>query len=240
MAKNKKFEETDEAFAQIEETLGRTEQFVENNKKNLGYGVAAVLGLILLVLAYINYVKKPAETEAYAKIFHAEQYFEVDSLDLALFGDGINPGFLDIIDNYGSTKSGNLAHYYAGICYLKLSVDDEANKQDYLEKAIKELKDFSSDDLNIQPMAIGAIGDAYLEMGDLDKAVGYYMKAANHNENEFTTPLFLKKAGMTYGIIGDHEKALEAYNTIKVKYYQSVEGREIKKYIGREEAFLNK
>ena len=240
MAKNKKFEETDEAFAQIESTLGRTEQFVENNKKNLGYGVAGLLGLIILVLAYINYVKKPAAAEAYSKIYHAEQYFEVDSLDLALFGDGNTAGFLDIIDNYGSTKSGNLAHYYAGICYLKLAAKDEVNKETYLENAISELKDFSSDDLNVKPMAIGAIGDAYMELGEIDKAAGYYMKAANHNDNEFTTPLFLKKAGMTYSILGSHEKALEAYNTIKTKYYQSTEGREIKKFIGREEAFLNK
>ena len=240
MAKNKKFEETDETFAQIEETLGRTEQFVENNKNNLGYGIAAILAAILLVLGYINYIKKPAESEAYAKIFHAEQYFEIDSLDLALNGDGINPGFLDIIDDYGSTKSGNLAHYYAGICYLKLAAKDPEIKETYLGNAIDELKDFSSDDLNVQPMAIGAIGDAYMELGETEKAVGYYMKAANHNDNEFTTPLFLKKAGMTYSMLGDHEKALEAFNTIKTKYYKSTEGREIKKYIGREEAYLNK
>lgn len=239
MAKKKKFEEAEETFAQIEGTIGKTEQFVENNKKNLGYGVLALMAVIVLVIAYFNLVKEPAEQEAYNTIFHAEQYFAKDSFDLALNGDGINPGFVSIIDDFGSTKSGNLAHYYAGICYLQLANNSE-NKNEYLENAIDELKSFSSDDLNIKPMAIGAIGDAYMELGDNDKAVSNYMKAANHNDNQFTSPLFLKKAGLTYSLLGEHQKALDAYNIIKTKYYKSTEGRDIKKYIGREEALLNK
>jgi tetratricopeptide (TPR) repeat protein len=193
-----------------------------------------------LVIAYFNYVKEPNEQEAYDTIFMAEQYFAKDSFNLALNGDRDYPGFLDIIDEYGSTKSGNLAHYYAGICYLRLANDNEATRDEYLNNAIDELSSFSSDDINIKPMAIGGIGDAYMELGDMDKAVSYYIKAANHNDNKFTTPLFLKKAGMTYSILGDHQKALDAFNTIKTKYYQSTEGRDIKKYIGREEAYLNK
>jgi len=240
MAKKNKFEETDETFAQIEDTLGRTEQFVENNKKNLGYGVLGLMVLIVLVIAYFNYVKEPNEQEAYETIFMAEQYFAKDSFNLALNGDRDYPGFLDIIDEYGSTKSGNLAHYYAGICYLRLANDNEATRDEYFNNAIDELSSFSGDDINIKPMAIGGIGDAYMELGDMDKAVSYYIKAANHNDNKFTTPLFLKKAGMTYSILGEHQKALDAFNTIKTKYYQSTEGRDIKKYIGREEAYLNK
>ena len=240
MAKKNKFEETDETFAQIEDTLGRTEQFVENNKKNLGYGVLALMVVIVLIIAYFNYIKEPAEQEAYDSIFTAEQYFAKDSFDLALNGDGENLGFKEFIENYGSTKSGNLAHYYAGICYLRLANNDEATREEYFENAIDELGSFSSDDLNIKPMAIGGIGDAYMELGNMDKAVNQYMKAAKYTDNQFTTPLFLKKAGMTYSIMGEHQKALDAFNIIKTKYYKSTEGRDIKKFIGREEAFLNK
>jgi len=237
--KNKKFEETDEAFAQIEDTLGRTEQFVENNKKNLGYGVLAFMAVIVAVVLYFNYIKEPNEQEAYDSMFQAEQYFAKDSFNLALNGDNSAPGFLEIIDNYGSTKSGNLAHYYAGICYLQLA-NGSTNPNEYFENAIDELGSFSSEDINIKPMAIIATGDAYMELENMDKAVSNYMKAANYMDNEFTTPLALKKAGDTYHIMGEHQKALDAYNTIKTKYYKSAEGREIKKYIGREEALLNK
>jgi hypothetical protein len=239
MAKNKKFEETEETFAQIEDTLGRTEQFVENNKKNLGYGTAGLMAIIVAVVLYFNYVKEPNEQKAYEAIYQAEQYFAKDSFDLALNGDNSAPGFIEIIDDYGSTKTGNLAHYYAGICYLQLA-NSSANREEYLNNAIDELKDFSSDDLNIKPMAIGAIGDAYSELGDNAKAASYYMDAANYKDNKFTSPLFLKKAGMMYSILGDHQKALDAFTRIKTDYYKSAEGRDIKKYIGREEAFLNK
>jgi len=240
--KNKKFEETEETFAQIEETLGRTEQFVENNKKYLGYAIAGVLGVILLVIVYYNQFKMPAEKEAYSKIYIPELYFATDSFDLALNGDGMNPGFLEIIDDYSSTKSGNLSHYYAGICYLKLANQetDEASKNDYYDNAIEHLKSFDSDDIIVKAMALGAIGDAYMEMGDMDRAANYYEKAANWQKNEFTTPLFLKKLGNTYHLMGDHEKALQAFTTIKKEYYRSAQGQDIKKYIGREEGYLNK
>ncbi|MCK5776418.1 MAG: hypothetical protein KAH25_09580 [Bacteroidales bacterium] len=239
MAKKTKFEETDEAFAQIEDGLGRTEQFVENNKKNLGYGVLGFMAIIVAVILYFNYIKEPNEQKAYDSMYQAEQYFAKDSFNLALNGDNSAPGFLEILDNYGSTKSGNLAHYYAGICYLQLA-NTSNNREEYLENAIDELKSFSSEDINIKPMALGAIGDAYMELNDNDKAVSYYMDAANYLDNDFTSPLFLKKAGMTYSILGEHQKALDAFNIIKTKYYRSTEGRDIKKYIGREEAYLNK
>jgi len=239
MAKKTKFEETDEAFAQIEDTLGRTEQFVENNKKNLGYGVLGLMAVIVAVVLYFNYVKEPNEQKAYESMFQAEQYFAKDSFNLALNGDKSAPGFLEVIDNYGSTKSGNLAHYYAGICYLQLA-NSSSNRDEYFENAIDELNSFSGDDINIKPTAIGAIGDAYMELGNMDKAVSNYLKAANYMDNDFTTPLYLKKAGDTYSIMGEHQKALDAYTIIKTKYYKSAEGREIKKSIGREEAFLNK
>ncbi|RUA23578.1 MAG: hypothetical protein DSY76_09330 [Bacteroidetes bacterium] len=237
--KNKKFEETEETFAQIEDTLGKTEQFVENNKKNLGYGVVGLMAVIVAVVLYFNYIKEPNEKEAYDSMFQAEQYFAKDSFNLALNGDNYAPGFLEIIDNYGSTKSGNLAHYYAGICYLHLA-NSSANPKEYFENAIDELGSFSGDDINIKPMSYIATGDAYMELGNMDKAISYYMKAANYKDNEFITPLALKKAGDTYHIMGEHQKALDAYTTIKTKYYKSAEGRDIKKYIGREEALLNK
>ena len=52
----------------------------------------------------------------------AEIYFEKDSFNLALNGDLNSAGFIDIADDYSSTKTGKLANYYAGICYLNLVI----------------------------------------------------------------------------------------------------------------------
>jgi tetratricopeptide (TPR) repeat protein len=238
MAK-KKFEQTEESFANIEEAIGKTEQFVESNKKTLSYAVIGLFAIVLIVMGYNKYIRIPSEETAYSNIWHAEQYFKIDSLDWALNGHGNNDGFLDIIDANGSTKSGNLAHYYAGICYFRLAQKDTTSlANDYYELAIDYLSDFDSDDLNVKPMAIGAIGDCEMELGNKDKAADYYVKAARLNDNEFITPLFLKKAGMTYSLLGDHQKALELFEDIKLNYSKSFEGNEIKKYIAREKEIL--
>jgi tetratricopeptide (TPR) repeat protein len=159
-------------------------------------------------------------------MFGAQQYFEKDSFKLALKGDGNNPGFLTVIDEFGGTKAGNLAHYYAGICYLKTG---------QFQQAIDNLESFSADDEFVAPIALGATGDCYMELGKTDQAIDYYNKASKKSENEMTTPLYLMKAGIASEIKGDFKTALENYNTIKEKYKKSQQATEIDKYIARAE-----
>jgi tetratricopeptide (TPR) repeat protein len=157
-------------------------------------------------------------------MFMAEKYFEQDSLKLALNGDGQYPGFLEIIDDYGMTKSAKLAHYYAGIIYLN---------EGQFEEAISHLKKFKTKDALVQPMAQGAIGDAYMELGKTAEAADYYLKASKISENEFTTPVFLQKAAWAFEEAGNNAKALEAYDRIRVEFPRSAEARDVEKYIAR-------
>lgn len=226
----KKVEKIEEQIIAVESALSRSERFLEENYKIV---IGIIVGIIIVVLGvfgYIKYVKEPREREAQSQIFMAQRYFEVDSLNLALNGDGNALGFLAIADEYGSTKAGKLANYYAGISYLKLG--DFDNAISYLEK-------FKSKDEIVSCMAIGAIGDAYLEKGDQDKALSQYEKAAKNKENTFTTPMFLMKAGLVYELKGQWKEALEIYQRIKKDYYRSFEAQEIDKYIARAEANLN-
>lgn len=207
--------------------LSKTEQFIEDNKKRLSYIVGFI---IVLVLAYIGYNKlyiAPMEQEAHSQMFFAEAYFEKDSFRLALEGDGQNLGFLDIIDEYGASSAGNLASYYAGVCYLQLG--------DF-ENAVNYLEDFSCDDIMISSMAKGAAGDAYLELGEEDKALNNYLAAANDKPNDFTTPIYLLKAAMLYEKNKDFQKSLEIYERIQKEYSKSNEGRKMDKYIARAKA----
>lgn len=157
-------------------------------------------------------------------MFMAEKYFEQDSLKLALNGDGMYPGFLEIIEDYGMTKSARLAHYYAGIILL--------NEGQY-EDAITHLKKFTVKDAMVAPMAKGAIGDAYMELGDVAKAAESYIEASKISENEFTTPVFLQKAAWAYEDASNKAKAIEAYEKIRVDYPRSTEARDAEKYIAR-------
>jgi tetratricopeptide (TPR) repeat protein len=226
MSEKKKIKQQEEekGFETIEETLSRTEQFIEKNQKILSY---IVIGILVVVAGYMG-VKKyyilPHRVEAQSQMFGAVNYFERDSFNLALNGDGSFLGFNDIIDEYGNTPAGNLAHYYAGISNLRLGNFDEA---------ISQLQSFSSDDLIISTMALGAIGDAYSELNDNEEAVSYYVKAVENNPNDFTTPIFLFKAGLMYEILGDWENALKYYKRIETEYPKSKEARDIQKYITR-------
>lgn len=231
MAKKKSQEPEGKNIQAVEEALTKTEQFIEKNQKVLMYVVAGIVIIVLGFMAFKKYYLTPMEKEARNQMFMAERYFEQDSLNLALQGDGNYLGFLDIIDEYGMTKAANLSHYYAGMAYLK---------QGMYEEAIDHLKDFGSDDVMVQAMAYGGIGDAYLELGEVGKAIDYYLKAANYEENFFTSPIFLKKAGLAYETEGDYEKALEQYKKIKQNFPKSQEFRDIEKYIARAEASLEK
>ena len=135
----------------------------------------------------------------------------------------------NIISDYGSTKTGKLASYYAGISYMKLG-----NYND----AISYLKKFNGNDQIIAPMALGAIGDCYMELDDMNNAVSYYGKAAAKNPNDFTSPMFLLKEGMTYEIMENYAKALEVYKTLKKDFPLSNEAFDINRNIANMEEKL--
>jgi tetratricopeptide (TPR) repeat protein len=222
MAKNKK-DENPTTITSVEETLTKTEHYLEENYKTLliGLGVIVLLvGLIWLGKLYLN----KRNSEAQSQMFQAERYLELDSLKLALNGDGNYLGFLDIAKDYKFTNTGNLAKYSAGICYLHLGNYQEAI--DFLNKYTKKDKVIGS-------LAIGATGDAYVELGDLDKGVSKYIEAADYAGNSFNTPLFLMKAGEIYELKGKFPDALKIYERIETEFPESTEGTTIEKYIAR-------
>jgi len=227
---SKKKAQRGENLEAVEQALSSTERFIEDNQKTLTYIVLAVIVIIAGYLGSKRFIIGPKEKEAQAQIFMAESYFEKDSFNLALNGDGNYLGVLDVIDNYKMTKTANLAHYYAGISYLRLG--------EY-EKAIDYLQDFKSNDDMIKPIAIGAIGDAYAEMDNYGKAVQHYIEAANEAENSLLTPLYLQKAGELLELQDKPSEALKHYKRIKTDYPDSNEGRQIDKYIARTELKIN-
>ena len=222
MAK-KKTDANPHGIQNVEETLTRTEHFLEENYKPLLYGLGAVIVLIGLVWLGKIYVGKQ-NSEAQAQMYQAENYLEMDSLKLALNGDGNYLGFVDIAKNYKFTKSGNLAKYCAGICYLHLGE---------FENALSYLSKYKKEDNVIAALAIGASGDAYVELGDLDKGSAKYIEAADYSNNTFNSPLFLMKAGQIYELQAKYPEALKVYERILNEFPTSTEGTTIEKYIAK-------
>lgn len=222
MAAPKKDTKPAGGFEEVESALSRTEQFIEDNQKIITTAVIAIVVLVGAFLGYKRFIVAPAQTEAESEMFFAEQYFETDSFNLAINGDGNFFGFIDIIDEYSSTKAANLAKYYTGISYLHLG--------EY-EMAIDYLRKFKSKDNMLAPIALGAIGDAYIELGDLDEGLTHYIRAAHFGVNEFLTPLYLMKAAQIHEEMGEFQKALNLYEEIGKDFPESTEGRNIEKYV---------
>jgi tetratricopeptide (TPR) repeat protein len=220
----KKNDNAEEKIVAVEEALSKSEKFIEKNQKIIIIVLSAIIVVVLGFLGFRKFIAEPREAKANNEIFMAQGYFEKDSLDKALNGDGQNAGFLDIINDYGSTKAGNLARYYAGVSFLK---------KGEFQKAVDFLEDFSTDDPIVGPMALGATGDAYLELGKNEKAISLYTDAAEKFPNELTSPTFYMKAAMTYELVGNYTKAVGLYEKIKGTYPKSFEGRDIEKYIAR-------
>ena len=220
----KKTNKIDDQFGQVEEALSKTEQYIEDNQKNLVRIVGGIVAIIALILGFNKFYLEPMNKEAQSEMFMAELYFQKDSFQLALDGDGQYYGFLDIIDEYSITKSGNLANYYAGLSYLHL---------DEYEEAIDYLKEFSSDDILLSTLALGCIGDAYLELGNTKKALKFYTDASNNSDNSFTSPRFLFKQAMIHESNEDYKQALSLYKIIQSDFKTSHEGNGIEKYISR-------
>ncbi len=226
MAKRKKTKEDDKNIVAVEEALSKSEQFIERNQNTIIFSVLAIVIIIAGYIGYTRFILEPREQEGFEEMFKAEQYFEREDFELALEGDGEYPGFLDIISDYRMTKAANMARYYAGISLIRLG--------EY-EEGIEHLKDFRKRDTFLGAMAYGAIGDAYWEMGDENRALRYYRRAYGHEPNNLTTPAFLFKAGLVYESIGEYEEALQRYERIRKEYAQSQEARDIEKYISRVE-----
>lgn len=209
--------ESSEALA---EQLQGAETWMERHPKTV-VGVAVAIALVVGGYFGFQYYKDNQNAEAQQEMFQAVYYFEADSLDLALNGDGNNLGFRDIVQEYKFTDAANLANYYAGVAYLK---------QGKWELARLYLNDFSSDDLLVQARAYSLIGDAYMEEQNFDEAARFYSKAAEYKPNKYFTPAYLMKAALAFEKNNQNDKAVEAYDKIIQKYWDSAEYQNARKY----------
>jgi tetratricopeptide (TPR) repeat protein len=230
MAKKKEFDLIDNPEAAVEASLSKVEGFVQNNKEKILYVLGAVVVLIAGTWGYNQFITKPKEEKAQIAIYPAQLAFEKDSLELALNGNGLSIGFLDIIDEYGSTKAANLANYYAGLCYLNLGEPADA---------IGYLDNFKGSDPVLSVLAKGAIGDAFANLNQPEEASEYYLKAAEKNSNNFLTPIFLKKAGTAAEMSEDFKTALKVYKRLKSEFSNSDEAQDIDALISFCEAKMN-
>lgn len=210
---------------EFDEAIEASKSFVERNIKPLGYGIGAVLVVVIGFLLVHQFYIVPNGKRADEALFKAQQLFMEGNYEKALNGEGDNLGFLAVAEKFGSTKAGNLATLYAAICYAQTGKYYEA--VDMLDEY-----DDCGDDM-VSPSAIGLLGNCYAELGQNEKAASLLQKAADKADNNTISPMYLVQAGQIYESLGQPDKALECYKKVKEHYVQSVQYSEIDKYIER-------
>jgi tetratricopeptide (TPR) repeat protein len=222
MAKNNK---NNYEVNEFDEALVASKSFFEKNKNAIIYGCGSLLVVIIAALLIHQFYIVPRNNKADESMFAAQEFFMNGDYEKALNGDGQNMGFLAVADEFGSTKAGNLAHLYAGLCLYQT---------EKYQEAIDQLEDYSScgDDM-VSPSVLGTIGNCYAELGQNEKAVEMLEKAAKKADNNTLSPIYLIQAGQIYESLNQNDKALDCYTQIKTKYQQSMQYNEIDKYIER-------
>jgi len=214
----------------IAEKLVPGEDFLKSNSKILA-GILAVAVVLIGGVLFFQYNTQQQNEKAQAEMFQAVYFFEQDSVDFALNGDGINKGFLTIIEDYPRTDAANLSHFYTGSIYLS---------QKKFEDALTHLEEFSSDDYLVQAKAYSLVGDANLELGKTEEAIAQYTKAARTNENKFMSTKYLAKLAVAQEEAGKIEEAIKTYTEIEEKYYESFEFAAARKHKARLEGLAAK
>ncbi len=225
---NKKATEEKSPEVIIESTLSRAEQFIENNGKTLLTILIAVVVVVGGYFAYTHLYAAPRIKKASNAICEAQYQFQADSFATALNGNASFDGFLTIAEEFGSTPQGNIANHYAGICYLRLG---------QFQEAINTFKKYKPAEgpagAIVTAQNYGLMGDAYVELENLQEGVKLYEKAAASSNNSDTAPVYLKKAAQVNEALGNNAKALEQYETIRNDYPRSMQARDVEKFIAR-------
>ena len=215
-----------QAAPTMEQTMNQSEAFFLKYKKAIITVVVALIVIIVGAVLYKTYIAEPREQQASTAIARGQQYFEKGLFQQALEGDSTGyKGFAKLADEYSTTAAGNLANLYAGLCNAQLGK---------WEAAVKFLEAYDlSEDAMVSPAAMGALGNAYAHLNQLDKAVSTLKKAAEKADNNSLSPTFLIQAGQILESQGKNDEALKLYQTVKEKYFNSMQYQTIDGYIER-------
>ncbi len=222
MLETKQLQEKDDSQVVVD----RAKDFWSRYSRSILMASAVIIILCGGYLGYKYFYKLPQEQKAADAMFKAEEYYRLDSLNVALNGDGINAGFLKLIDKYGSTKAGNMARFYAGHILLK---------QGKFDQSVKYLKDFQTESKLVQARAYKLLGDAYAEQGKNSDALESYKKAAAHfsdDEANSSEYLFLA-AYFAERVMKNKEEAIDLFKELKEKFPRSERGFEAEKYLAQ-------
>lgn len=206
----------------IGKVYSTADHFIEKHKQSLSIGIGTVLVIVVGIFYYFNYYLPPLEKSATEDVYLAQKAFKDNQFDVAMYGTAEFMGFEEVIDTYGSTDIGNTAKFYMGISLMQIEAYQEA---------IEYLENYAPKDHMTRVLKEGGIGDCHSQMEEYSLAIDAYENAIDVYANDYLTPIYLKKAGLTSEKIKDYTSAVKFYTLIRDQYPYAPDSRDIDKYI---------
>lgn len=210
----------------VQDIMDKVQNKYEENKNYVFIALAAV-ALIVGGTWWYQTNKSAKTLEANNLIWKHDQNFDSENFQTAIDGTTENVGYSYIADEYSGTPAGDIAAYNMGVGYLNLGKYNEA---------IDALEGVNFEDVILGAIAKGATGDAYFELGKVDKAISNYKAAISHSDNELTVPVYLKKLAIAQEEAGDVKDAIASYKRIKDDYSSAPEAKDVEKFIAKLQA----
>lgn len=202
----------------------KVQSFYLENKNAI---VAAAVAVILIIGGGIGYYyyAQSQERQAQQLMGYAENYFLQADYQNALQGseEDFTVGFEQIINNYSRTDAANLARYYAAVSEYQLG---------NTEAALTYIQNYEPPEgiLGVGPIAFHAV--ILTDLGRHEEAAEKYVKAAEWDQNDATTPYNYLEAANAYHDAGNTEMARRYAQRIVDEYPNSSQAPEAERLIG--------
>lgn len=188
-------------------------EFLRKNKKIMSGVATGLVIAAIVVVAYMNNIRSQ-NNKAATELSGVLSAFNGGAYQVAINGDPTQNvrGLKSIVENYGSSETGQQAKIYLADCYYYLG--------DYAD-AMKYFKDYDGSDKFLQASAYAGMAEVYAIQKEYSKAAKYYQRAAEVDSKNFLAPQYLVGAARNYIKTGDKEMAISLLTRVKKDFPNS-------------------
>jgi TolA-binding protein len=195
----------------------------QQNKRTVNGVLTGVVVIAIVAVAYLNNVNSN-NLKATSELGKISSYYDQGKYDVAINGnlqENVR-GLQSIVDDYGSTKAGELATFYLADCYYA---------QGNYDKALQYFLDVHVSDELISASAIAGAAACYEAQANYEKAATTYEKAAFKYTKDVNAAENMFHAAKNYLAAGNKEKAAELFKKVKKDHQTAAIARDIDRWI---------
>jgi tetratricopeptide (TPR) repeat protein len=208
----------------------RARSYYDVNKRYFSYGVVALIAIIVGSYVYFHHRQTNNEIAAteLGKIYAIYDKGATDPTQFKIAIEGQPQrnimGLQTIVDNYGGSRSGEIARFYLANAEFALGKIDDA---------LQNYKKYSGDDNLMSASAEAGIAACYEAKKNFSDAAAHFEKAASIVSDTYNTPGYLNEAAHAYAEAGDKDKALALYQRLRKEFPTSDAGHDADRYIAQ-------